>query len=257
MHELAFKYEQSLHLAQMNELQTQSPETWKALKDGDFCVKKSGTPFTNLFVDQTLEQEIRGLKVVGGITGLTQDESALNRFLLATPELTRIVTELQHQYASAADTAPEEHYQLTGTVAERIAINAEKIRSGIEEHCGGSPFVDQKPLVNLVSMMAIPDTVKNDILERDEKGQARYEEFVTQRMTDGCPASVWDRVEKLKLKTYSTWMKKATIAVGNKVVKLREDHQLLARCLVIQQSQLVDKLPETIRNYEMDVTPRS
>ena len=75
-----------MHLAQMNELQTQSPETWKALKDGAFCVKKSGTPFTNLFVDQTLEQEIRGLKVVGGITGLTQDESALNRFLMATPE---------------------------------------------------------------------------------------------------------------------------------------------------------------------------
>ena len=47
--------------------------------------------------------------------------------------------------------------------------------------------------------------------------------------------------------------------MGNKVVKLREDHQLLARFLVIQQSlpHLVDKLPETIRNYEMDVTPWS
>ena len=79
------------------------------------------------------------------------------------------------------------------------------------------------------------------------------------RMTDGFPASLWDPVKKLKLKTYSTWMKKASIAVGNKVVKLREDRQLLARFLVIQQSrpQLVDKLPETIRKYEMDVTPRS
>ena len=92
-----------LHLAQMNELQTQSPETWKAIKEGDFCVKKTGTPFSNLFVDQTLEQEIRGLKVVGGITGLTQNESALNRFLLATPELTRIVAEFQHRYSSATD----------------------------------------------------------------------------------------------------------------------------------------------------------
>ena len=111
--------------------------------------------------------------------------------------------------------------------------------------------MDQKPLVNLVSMMAIPDTVKNDILERDEKGQARYEEFVMNRMTDGFPASLWDPVKKLKLKTYSTWMKKASIAVGNKVVKLREDRQLLARFLVIQQSrpQLVDKLPEMIMRW--------
>ena len=102
-----------LHLAQMNELQTQSPEMWKALKEGDFCVKKTGTPFSNLFVDQTLEQEIRGLKVVGGITGLTQNESALNRFLLATPELTRIVAEFQHRYSSATDATSKEHYLLT------------------------------------------------------------------------------------------------------------------------------------------------
>ena len=57
--------------------------------------------------------------------------------------------------------------------------------------------MEQKPPVNLVSMMAIPDTVKNDILERDEKGQARYEEFVMNRMTDGSPASLWDPVENL------------------------------------------------------------
>ena len=48
-----------LHLAQMNQLkrerERESPETSKALKEGDVCVKKTGTPFTNLFVDQTLE----------------------------------------------------------------------------------------------------------------------------------------------------------------------------------------------------------
>ena len=54
-------------------------------------------------------------------------------------------------------------------------------------------------------------------------------------------------------------MKKATIAVGEKVIKLREERQLLAQLLVIQQlhPQLVDKLAETIGKYEMAVTPRS
>ena len=108
-------------------------------------------------------------------------------------------------------------------------------------------------------MMAIPDAVKYDILNRDEKGQARYEEFVTHRMINGSPTSLWDRVENLKLKRYSTWMTKATIAVGDKLLKLREDRQLLARFLAIQQSrpQLIDKLVETIGKYEMAVTPRS
>ena len=54
-------------------------------------------------------------------------------------------------------------------------------------------------------------------------------------------------------------MKKAPIAVGDKVVKLREDRQLLDRFLVIQQSrpQLVDQLAETTGKYEMAITPRS
>jgi hypothetical protein len=91
----------SLQLAQMNVLQTHSPETWKALKEGDVCVENTGSPFTNLFVDQTLEKEIRGPKVVGGITGLTQNESILNQFLRATPELIWIVTYFKHRYSSA------------------------------------------------------------------------------------------------------------------------------------------------------------
>lgn len=56
-------------MAQTSELQKTGPETWKALAQGDFVVTKSKTPFSNLFVAQTLEQKIRELKVAGGITG--------------------------------------------------------------------------------------------------------------------------------------------------------------------------------------------
>ena len=82
---------------------------------------------------------------------------------------------------------------------------------------------------------------------------------MTSRLTNDSLASLWDRIEKLNLKTFSTCLKKTSIGVGNKVVKLHEDQQLLAWFLVIQQSrlQLVDKLAETIGNYEMAVTPRS
>lgn len=54
-------------------------------------------------------------------------------------------------------------------------------------------------------------------------------------------------------------MAKKTVRVGDKVIKLREDRQLLARFLVIQQSrpELVPKLPTTTGDYEMSVIPRS
>jgi hypothetical protein len=80
-----------IHLAQMNALEKEDPETWESLKAGDFVVSKSDVPFTKLFTDQALEQEIKNLKRHGGIVGLSQDESALDRLVTTTPHLTHIV----------------------------------------------------------------------------------------------------------------------------------------------------------------------
>ena len=47
--------------------------------------------------------------------------------------------------------------------------------------------------------------------------------------------------------------------MGDKVVKLREERELLGRFFIIQGSRpmLVPKLEETIGDYEMSVVPRS
>ena len=54
-------------------------------------------------------------------------------------------------------------------------------------------------------------------------------------------------------------MAKTKIRVGDKIIKLREERQLFARFLVIQQSRpdLVPKLSATIGEFEMVVVPRS
>ena len=75
----------------MNALEKDDPATWEALKSGDFVVAKSEVPFTCLFTDQTLEQEIKRLKGHGGMVGLSQDEAALDCLVTTTPHLARIV----------------------------------------------------------------------------------------------------------------------------------------------------------------------
>ena len=45
-----------VHLVQMNQLEIDDPTTWRALKEGNFCVTKSDSPSTALFADQALEQ---------------------------------------------------------------------------------------------------------------------------------------------------------------------------------------------------------
>ena len=74
------------YLADMADLKLKDPETWSALKTGEiFLVLKSDIPFCGLAVDQGLEQEIRNLKIAGGVVGIMQNESATylyHRFIL-------------------------------------------------------------------------------------------------------------------------------------------------------------------------------
>ena len=39
--------------------------------------------------------------------------------------------------------------------------------------------------------------------------------------------SVWDSMKKLTLKTFSNWMEKTKVRLGDKVIKLREERELL------------------------------
>ena len=105
--------------------------------------------------------------------------------------------------------------------------------------------------------MVVPEMAKEDILHRDTKGTKRFEEFVSETVVGTTASkSVWDPIKKIKLKTFSTCKQKTKCKVGNKLVKLREDRQLLARFLVVQQSRpsIIESLSETV---EFSVVPRA
>ena len=87
-------------LAKMNALEQDDPTTRNELKSEDFVVAKSQVPFTRLFTDQTLEQEIKELKRHGGMVGLIQDEAALDRLVTTSPHLVHIVMEYPEQLPS-------------------------------------------------------------------------------------------------------------------------------------------------------------
>ena len=121
-----------------------------------FVVAKSGVPFTPMFTDQALEQEIKVLKKHGGIVGLRHDERALDRMVTITPQLAHMVEQYLHNFPSHG-TSPESEclYQLVGNVAVRTHANAEKIAQSIELHYEGNPYKTKTPLRNFASYAVI------------------------------------------------------------------------------------------------------
>ena len=99
----------------MNALKNDDPVMWEA---PDFVVAKSDVAFTRLFTDQTLEQEIKMLKRHGGIVGLSQDDSALDRLVTTTPHLSRIVRQYLNSFPQTSTQYEwTEHYKLSGGVS--------------------------------------------------------------------------------------------------------------------------------------------
>jgi len=97
----------------MNVLEEDDPETWDALRSGAFVVAKSEIPFTftRLFTDQALEQEIKKLKGHVGMVGLSRDEAALDRLVIATPHLARLVNQYLSGFPKASRCSVRtEHY---------------------------------------------------------------------------------------------------------------------------------------------------
>ena len=126
-------------------------------------------------------------------------------------------------------------------------------------HCTGNSFIDKFPLKSLVSSAIVPTEAKNDIINFAQKGQLQFEQFVETRLLSTSSSSVWDTMKKMKLKTFSNWLEKTKLRIGEKVIKLREERQLVGRFLIIQASrpELVPKLDKTIGRFEMSVIPRS
>ena len=69
-------------------------------------------------------------------------------------------------------------------------------------------------------------SVTNDILCRDEIGQQIFEDFVTERLTEG-KLSVWEKIAQKKLGIFKSANVSTEIRVGDKVVKIKEERGLL------------------------------
>ena len=70
-----------IHLRDMLLLKHKHPEICAAFQDGGFVVQPSNKPFSAIFIDQAHEMNNKVIKGDGGIIGLTENKSALERWL--------------------------------------------------------------------------------------------------------------------------------------------------------------------------------
>ena len=81
----------SVHLRDMMMLQDKHPDVYAAFCEGKFTVNKTCRPFSRMALDESHEQNNASVKGDGGAVGLTEKPAAVLRWMVAGPELARVV----------------------------------------------------------------------------------------------------------------------------------------------------------------------
>ena len=84
----------AIHLRDLATLPEKHPDIYAAFCNGKFTIKKTSRPFSRMALNEGHEQNNACVKGDGGAIGLTENPAALLRWMVAGPELARIVWEL-------------------------------------------------------------------------------------------------------------------------------------------------------------------
>ena len=100
----------------------QRKQTFSAI----FCHLQCHLPFS-IGADHALEQQNRAMKVLGGIKGIANNQTALDEYFMTAGEMSSILDHFADQYDLLHSRNIKEHYQLSGTKNKRISDNTSKL----------------------------------------------------------------------------------------------------------------------------------
>lgn len=131
-----------VHLRDMLSLEQCHPQVAREFNNGNFVVHKSHRAFSALAIDQAHEQANAVVKGDGGAVGVTEDPSALRRWMVAGPEVSHLVT--QYETASGAKCAKDcttTHHEQTEWTQRNYLEKVCKLTTTIQDM--GNPFQEE------------------------------------------------------------------------------------------------------------------
>ena len=96
----------SVHVDDLMRLPYTCPELYEQFLAGNFVLQKTNNPFSAIALDQGHEQNNATIKGAGGAVGLLSSdlESALRRWEVAGPDVSRLLNEFEEVYYSKGNT---------------------------------------------------------------------------------------------------------------------------------------------------------
>lgn len=222
----------SIHYSDMINLDKVNPEIEKALADGKFAVSKTRRKFSAIPIDHAHEQNNSWVKGDGGAIGLMTNERALQRWMMAGPELARMVEEFQECRKDVSDDT--RHHEQRPAVQATFLKQVQALTTTMEEM--GNPFTEEShDLIQLDSKDIVDADVAKVLQSIEKTGEKQFQEFISNRLENQA-MHVLDPIKKNKLHIF-TGTPHHISKSKNQVALLKSDCSLFSRLFIACQTR--------------------
>ena len=169
----------SVHIRDMMSLSEKHPAILAEFRAGKFSVHKTSNKFSAMAIDQCHEQNNATVKEAGGAIGLMMNPAALRHWMVAGPEIARMVSEFEALEARNQPRDHRHHEQHPGVQAA-FQKDVKSLVAVIEEM--GNPFLEKSEDLMVLNTRDILDTSVGETVRKAESlGKEQYQTFVEER----------------------------------------------------------------------------
>ncbi|KAJ8333969.1 hypothetical protein SKAU_G00412880 [Synaphobranchus kaupii] len=186
-------------------------------------------------IDQAHEQANAVIKTDGGAIGITEDPSALRRWMVAGPEVSHLVA--QYEAASEAKETSEHasHHEQTQR-AQKVFLERVKNLSHVMTDMGNPFQEDSRDLLSLDTKDIAHASAAELIATHYEKGRARFQEFL--KGMEGENVSKF--YEPIKKNQIDFFRQEPVSADSSKEKIMKKDCQLFSKLFISCQNRECD-----------------
>ena len=170
----------SVHYRDMCEFPTKHPEVYTQFTNGNFVVHKTKSLFSAIALDHAHEQVNAGVKGEGGAVGLTENPAALRRWMVAGPELSRMIEEFEGSVSSAV---VHDHNEQNPGFQNAFATDVLHLVASFEEL--GNPFSEEvEELMTIHSKEIMDSTVVNTVRNARKICEEQFNTFIKESLVE-------------------------------------------------------------------------
>ena len=224
----------SIHLRDMISLEQTHPQVFNEFQLGKFVVHKTLREFSGMAIDQAHEQANAIVKGDGGAIGITEDPSALTRWMVSGPEVSQLI--YRYELASQAKVANEDirHHEQTSQSQKLFTDKVQKLFGVMKDL--GNPFQEESnDLVTLDTKTIAHPSAAELVTTHFEKGQVAFRDFFNGL---GDETSFYKSIKKNKVDFFH--QEAATASSDMKKQVLKDDCRLFSQLFISCQSRECD-----------------